>query len=403
MRAEIKKGKMHGSISAPPSKSFAHRALICAALSDGKSEIAGISDSDDIAATERCIKALGADISRKDNSTLIITGRGKNINPNGIYNCHESGSTLRFMMPVSILKKGTATLYGTKRLISRGVGVYNELLGKKNIDISLFEDKIEISGLLTSGSYKMPGNISSQFATGMLLALPLTGFTSTLEITPPVESRKYIDITIDIMRRFSAYVEEKSKNLFTVHPIDSYTPTNVQIEGDWSNAAFFLALKSLGKDVEVTSLNKNSLQSDRVCEELFLKLDEKEATIDVSGCPDLAPILFSVAAAKNGALFTGTKRLAIKESDRAACMAEELLKFGIKCEMNDNSLKVLPGDIHRPDTELCGHNDHRIVMALSVLSTLTGGTITEAEAINKSFPDFFERLCTLGAKIDIYE
>ena len=403
MRVEIKKGKLMGSVAAPPSKSFAHRALICAALSDGVSEITGISDSDDIAATKGCIKALGADISRKDDNTLIITGHGKNINPNGIYNCHESGSTLRFMMPVSILKKGTATLYGTKRLVSRGVGVYNELLGEKNVDISLFEDKIEISGLLTSGNYKMPGNISSQFATGMLLALPLTGFTSTLEITPPVESRKYIDITIDIMRRFSAYVEEKQKNLFTVHPINSYTPANVQIEGDWSNAAFFLALKSLGNDVEVSSLNKNSLQSDRVCEELFSRLDEKDSTIDVSGCPDLAPILFSVAAAKNGALFTGTKRLAIKESDRAACMAEELLKFGIKCEIDDNSLKVLPGNIRRPNAELCGHNDHRIVMSLSVLSTITGGTITGAEAINKSFPDFFERLCTLGAKVDIYE
>ena len=173
------------------------------------------------------------------------------------------------------------------------------------------------------------------------------------------------------------------------------------IPGDWSNSAALLAFNSIGGDVTVTGLDENSIQGDRFCIEAFGMLENENAVIDVSDCPDLAPVLFAAAAVKNGAVFTGTKRLAIKESDRASAMAEELHKFGIKTEIAENSVRVHAGSLKTPDMPLSAHNDHRIVMALSLPASITGGRINGAQAISKSYPRFFETLQSLGAEVQI--
>ncbi len=390
--------RLYGTAQAPPSKSYAHRALICAALA-GSGTVKGIEYSSDISATLDCIKALGAHIEENGDTVKILSRSGTAGEP--VFNCRESGSTLRFFIPVAAALLDGAVFTGTPRLVERGIGIYENLFLQKEIKIEKSDTEIKITGRLTGGEYEIAGDISSQFATGLLLALPLVEGDSVLKITPPVESRPYIDITLDVLKKYGVEIIEKEKNIFYIKGGQKYGETEMTVPGDWSNAAALLAFNCVGGKVAVTGLDENSVQGDRFCVEAFGMLEEENAVIDLSDCPDLAPVLFAVAAAKNGAVFTGTRRLAIKESDRASAMAEELEKFGVRTEVNENSVRIYDCPLKTPGQVLSCHNDHRIVMALTLLASVTGGRISGAQAIEKSFPRYFETLGTLSAEVRI--
>ena len=398
MDVVIKPCKLRGTVKAPPSKSYAHRALICAALAGGGT-VSGIEYSQDVSATLDCSETLGARIEKEENTVKILSREA--VETSGVFSCRESGSTLRFFVPVAAALYGSAVFTGTQRLVERGVGIYENLFSQKGIKIEKTDSEIKLCGRLENGAYEMAGNVSSQFATGLLLALPLITGDSTLKITPPVESRPYIDITLDVLSRYGVEINEKEKNRFFIKGGQKYKETEMEIPGDWSNAAALLAFNTAGGDVAVTGLDAGSAQGDRFCVEAFKILENENAVIDVSDCPDLAPVLFAVAAAKHGAVFTGTKRLAIKESDRASSMAQELEKFGVESEIDENSVKIFDCALKTPLQPLSAHNDHRIVMALSFLACITGGRINGAQAVSKSFPQFFETLQSLGAEVQI--
>ena len=384
-----------GRVAAPASKSAAHRMMIGAALAEGESLLRGVAESEDLLATLDCLRALGAQAAL-ENGVLTVRGVGGDLSRStGRFPCRESGSTLRFFVPLALLKQGTSLFTGSDRLMARGADLYAEVFAGKGITMEKTREGVAFTGRLTPGGYTVRGDLSSQYITGLLLALPLAGGDSTLRILPPVESRPYIDITRGVLRRFGVAVEETGENEFLI-PRGRYRPLTADVEGDWSNAAFFFALNALGGDVSVTGLSPDSPQGDRVCVELLERLKDGFAEIDIAATPDLGPVLFAAAAALRGGRFTGTRRLAIKESDRAAAMAQELAKLGVKTETEENAVTVFPGGLKKPAQPLCGHNDHRIVMALSVLLTLTGGSIEGAEAVKKSFPGFWEALEKLG-------
>lgn len=397
MRVEISKGRGHGQIKAPSSKSYAHRLLICAGLADGESTLRGIDMNEDIAATIDCLTSTGAEI-RFENGTAFINGCGGNVKPSRELPCRESGSTLRFLIPISLLGGG-GVFVGAERLMARGVGIYSQIFETRGCNIAVETTSITAKGTLSAGNYSIPGNVSSQFITGMLFALPLADGDSTITVTGDFESRAYVDMTLDVLAQSGIEVERQSEKQFFIKGGQSYKTINADVEGDWSNAAFFCALRTLGSDITVTGLREDSRQGDKICLEYFEKLSSPGATLDMSDCPDLAPIMFATAAACHGGVFTGTKRLAIKESDRAAVMAEELAKLGASVKVAENSVEIGKNELKAPDQLLLGHNDHRIVMSLAVLTTLTGGIIDGAEAVSKSYPNFFRDLESVGIKV----
>lgn len=414
MKIKITRGPLSGTVSAPPSKSYAHRMIICAALAEGESVIRGVRESEDVLATLDCVKALGAKCEF-DGDTLRVIGIGDKIRSNTekcgknvIFPCRESGSTLRFFIPVSLVSGEKASFVGAGRLMERGIGVFEKLFSERGIYCKNDGAEISLSGNLTSGVYVLPGDVSSQFVSGLMFALPLLDGDSVIKVLPPVESRGYIDITLAVLREFGIDIAEIEKNTFEVRGGQRYQSRNTAVEGDWSNGAALLALSEMRlngenasySDVKVTGLKKDSLQGDRVCIELFEKLRQGEGEADISACPDLGPVLFAVAAAGNGGRFIGTRRLRIKESDRASVSAEELKKFGIDVTVEENSVTVHKGVLRTPSLPVSSHNDHRIVMAMTLLGTLVGCEIEGAEAITKSYPDFFEVLKTVGMKVE---
>ena len=403
MIAEIKPGKGKGIMEAPPSKSIAHRLLIGAGLAKGESIIEGISSSEDMKATLDCLSAIGAKYEIEGNKVTITGADIRNIPENAVLRCRESGSTLRFFIPICLLDGKTFTFTGSEKLLSRPLSVYEEIFKKQGIYFEASADKITLGGKLQSGTYRIKGNISSQFITGLLFVLPLMEEDSTIQLIPPVESLSYINLTVEALETFGIKIEWQDEKTLFIKGGQSYKPVSAKVEGDYSNAAFFEALNILGSEIEMTGLNPNSLQGDKIYEKNFALLGKGTPTINISDCPDLGPILFAVAAVKGGGVFTGTKRLKIKESDRASAMAEELSKFGVAVTVHEDSVVIYPHDFHAPTEVLCGHNDHRIVMSCAVLATLTGGKIEGAEASRKSLPDFFERLQKLGFEVTLYD
>ena len=395
MKVEIQKSQLKGTIVAPPSKSLAHRLLICAALA-GESTVCNLAFSEDILATLDCLKALGFSCAIKDNAATF-KGREKISNP--VLNCRESASTLRFFIPLCSVLAEEATLTGTKKLLSRPLSVYEKIFAEQKLFFHNDGAEVKIQGRLSSGVYAVPGDVSSQFVSGLLFALPLLEKDSTLTLIPPVESRSYIKLTLEALATFGVEIKTPDENTFFIPGKQKYQPRNVKVEGDYSNSAFFAALKALGHEIEIQGLNNKSSQGDKAYETLLPLLEQGKPKIDLSDCPDLGPVLFAFAAAKNGALFTGTRRLRIKESDRAEAMAQELRKFGVKVEVQEDSVAIESRGFSAPKEELNSHNDHRIAMALSVLATETGGVINGAEAVAKSFPDFFDRIIALNAKV----
>lgn len=401
MKVKILPSKTSGEVSAPPSKSFAHRYLIGSVLSRGKCVIKNIADSDDISATLSCIEQLGGSVTKDGNIVTVIPTNEKQIE-NAVFDCKESGSTLRFFIPV-VLATGAknCTFSGSERLLARGIKEYEKLFENSDVKINSDEKSIEVNGKLTAGNYEISGEVSSQYTTGMLFALSGLSGKSTLKITGNAESRAYVDMTIKVLKDFGADIAEPEKNFFEINGKGRLSPGEFTVEGDWSNAAFLIALSRLLGTISVSGLNENSVQGDRFSSVAFDALDGENAEIDLKDCPDLAPILFAYAAYKNGGKFTNTRRLRVKESDRANVMAEELKKFGANVKVYENSVEIEKTQLKPPIVPLCGHNDHRIVMALSVLAAVFGAEIDGAEAVNKSYPDFFRVIKKAG--VNVYE
>lgn len=401
----VKKSVCMGKVIAPPSKSMAHRYLICAALADGKSIINNIALSEDIKATLACLNVLGASVEINGDSILIVGCGGKiqnsGLNHSGkrIFDCNESGSTLRFFIPLSLLNKNPSSFVGSKILMSRPLSVYEDICKNQGIMFQKADGRIETEGLLKSGSFSVPGNISSQFITGLLFALPLLNGNSSISIVGGLESRPYIDMTLNAQSEFGIDVVWQDGRIF-IPGGQSYKQNNVNVEGDYSNAAFFEALNFIGGKVCIEGLDSKSLQGDKIYIEYFKNLAAGHCVLDISDCPDLGPILFCMAAALHGGEFTGTKRLKLKESDRGTMMCKELSKFGVKTLQEEDRIVIFGGNLERPSVPLDGHNDHRIVMSLVTLLTLTGGKIEGVSAVKKSFPDYFRKLKMLGADFE---
>lgn len=401
MKVKILPSKTSGEVSAPPSKSFAHRYLIGSVLSRGKCVIKNIADSDDISATLSCIEQLGGSVTKDGNIVTVIPTNEKQIE-NAVFDCKESGSTLRFFIPV-VLATGAkhCTFSGSERLLARGIKEYEKLFENSDVKIKSDKKSIEVNGTLSAGNYEISGEVSSQYTTGMLFALSRLSGKSTLKITGNAESRAYVDMTIKVLKDFGADITETEKNFFEINGKGRLSPGEFTVEGDWSNAAFLIALSRLLGTISVSGLNENSVQGDRFLSVAFDALDGENAEIDLKDCPDLAPILFAYAAYKNGGKFINTRRLRVKESDRANVMAEELKKFGANVKVYENSVEIEKTQLKPPIVPLCGHNDHRIVMALSVLAAVFGAEIDGAEAVNKSYPDFFRVIKKAG--VNVYE
>ena len=409
MRVTIAPSAAHGTVAAPPSKSMAHRMLICAGLTHQSepSVVRGLEPSQDVMATIDCLRVLGACVNRDYGGTLVYGIEPSVVNPNEVLPCRECGSTLRFFVPLCLLLDKPLTLTGSETLMSRPMSVYEEICANQGLSYTQDAQGIHVCGPLQPDTFKVAGNISSQFISGLLFALPLMHGTSTIELIPPVESRPYINMTLEALRLFGVKTTWLDQNTLFIPGDQEYQPRNIRVEGDFSNAAFLEALNYMAADANVcvTGLKENSLQGDSVYLQHFPALRAGTPTIDLGDCPDLGPVLMAVAAACNGATFTSCKRLAIKESNRGQAMAEELAKFGIavRISTDQDTIVVEPGTLSTPTQVLNGHNDHRIVMALATLATITGGTIEGAQAVNKSFPSYFERLAKLGIDVTLEE
>ncbi len=400
MIARIGKCTLQGKVEAPPSKSMAHRFLICGGLA-GESMIENISLSEDISATMGCLSHFGVDVSFFENVARIAQKTNKNDDAVCAFDCKESGSTLRFFIPLALAAGKKAIFSGAGRLMERPLTVYENLAKEKGFSFVRENGLLHIDGKLSGGVYRVDGSVSSQFITGLLFALPLLLEESVVEIIPPFESRSYVLLTLQAMEKFGVRVDFDGEYKFFIPKNQTYRPQKIRVEGDWSNAAFLDVFNYLGGAVTVEGLDENSLQGDKIYREYFAALENGRPTLDISDCPDLGPVLMALAAAKNGAVLIGTSRLAVKESDRGRVMAEELSKLGARIRVKENSIEIDKAPLFPSDAPLCGHNDHRIVMSLTTVLTAVGGGISGVEAVKKSFPDYFEKLNQLKAKVNL--
>ena len=399
MIAKFKPCKLKGQISAPPSKSMAHRYLIGAALSKEKCVLSGVDYSEDVLASIDCLKSLGADITIH-NDTVSINPDNFMKAENPILECRESGSTLRFFIPLSLCLGKEVTLRGSTRLFERPLDVYEELCRKNNFTFKKDTNSATLCGKLESGSYRIRGDISSQFITGLIFALVYLGDDSFIEIIPPFESRSYINLTISALKSFGTDIAFIDEYTIAIRKSKMHSYSG-KIEGDYSNAAFLDAFNYIGSEIEIQNLNDNSLQGDKVYREYFDEISNGMPTLDISDCPDLGPVLFALASLKNGAFFTGTDRLKAKESDRGAAMHKELKKLGGGLIFGNNMITVPKQELKFNGIVIDGHNDHRIVMAMSVILSKIGGEITGVEAVKKSYPGFFDDIHKLRAEVEL--
>ena len=418
MKAVITPSTAYGSITAPPSKSMAHRMIMCAALAgihapdkdalqsyynaDAKqficngSLLSNVEMSEDIRASAACSETLNSLIKE-------IRAEDADQDPGKKYefNCGESGSTLRFFIPAALLFGRETFFRGSSYLLQRPLGVYEDICRKCGLVFERNDYFIRVKGPLRPGDFCVPGDISSQFISGLLFALPLLNGMSRIIISGKIESRPYIDMTIKTMRDFGVTASWEDSHTLSVPGGQAYRPGKYTVEGDYSNAAFLEAFNLIGGNVDVKGLREDSPQGDRVFREYFKKLQEKDAVPDISDCPDLGPVLIALSALLHGCTLTGTGRLRIKESDRGNAMREELAKLGIDIEVGNNSVIIPDRELRAPERELDTHNDHRIAMALAIILTKTGGVINNAEAVNKSFPGFFDTLKKLHIDVTL--
>ena len=398
MKVTITPSKANGCVLAPPSKSMAHRMLMGAGLADGTSVVENIDLSEDIKATLGILEALGAQYKIEERKVIMHGVGGRCLQTDQKLNCNESGSTLRFFIPLMLSSRGKFEFVGAKRLFERPLGIYEEICKEQGILFEKHECGLTVEGILHAAHFKVQGNISSQFITGLLFALPLLEEDSILEVIPPIESRAYIDMTLDTLKLFGIQVKQAG-NIFYIAGNQTYQAKDVNVEGDYSNAAFLDAFNLIGGNVLVEGLRQDTLQGDSIYKTYYKVLQEVHPVIDIAECPDLGPILMGLAAAMNGAHFTGTRRLRIKESDRGAVMVEELAKFGIKADVMENEIVVHKGMLTRPSDPIDSHNDHRIAMTMATLCSVTGGTIEGAESVRKSFPNYYDVIEKLGIQV----
>ena len=379
-------GKLSGIVNAIPSKSQAHRLLICAAFADGPTTLICPETNDDIQATAICLNALGADIRRSDSGYEIIPV--KSIPNEALLDCGESGSTLRFLLPIVGALGVDATFRMGGRLPRRPLSPLWEEMERMGCRLSRpSENTIRCQGKLIAGDYFIDGGISSQFITGLLFAAALIDGKSQITVTGNLESKPYVDLTKQALQIFQAP--------------DFHTPGYVTVEGDWSNSAFFLAAQQLGSAVTVTNLQTDSLQGDRMVATLLPQL-ENHCEIDAKDIPDLVPILSVVAAAQNGAVFTGIHRLRLKESDRVESVMRMIKNLGGKAEADENTLTVYGTGLKGGTVD--SMNDHRIAMSAAIASTVCTEPITilGAQCVSKSYPHFWEEFNRLGGKYEQY-
>lgn len=386
--------KLSGTIRAIPSKSQAHRLLICAAFSDGPTMIECPQTNEDIEATVRCLRALGSHISRTKYGYLV--NPALHIPDTAAMDCGESGSTLRFILPIVCALGVSTTFQMHGRLPHRPLSPLWEELVRMGCTLSRpTENTIQTQGKLQAGQYYINGSISSQFITGLLFALALLDGISNITVTGKLESKPYVEMTQLALNAFGVNID--NFNISGCFPFHS--PGKVSVEGDWSNSAFFLGAKALGNSVEITNLDLNSPQGDRAISEIF-RIDTPMPRISAADIPDLVPIMAVVFAAKGGAIFTNIERLRLKESDRVASVCEIVNRLGGTATATEDTLTVLPGQYHSCTIDSVG--DHRIAMAAAIAATAANGpvTILGAQCVAKSYPSFWEDYCNLGGKYE---
>ena len=421
--AAIEPGRLAGTAAVPPSKSAAHRAVVCAALAAGTSHIGNVEFSQDILATLGAAQQLGAKVERGEHE-LTITGRG---NADGFATitrpvfCNESGSTLRFILPLFSLTAQKVRFTGAGRLMQRPQEIYAQLFERQGLRFEQNEQGITIFGRLCPGTFTLPGNVSSQFISGLLFALPLLAGTSTLRLLPPVESRSYIDMTRSVQAAFGVQSHWLDENTLAIPGGQHYHPCDYTVEGDYSQAAFPAVLGAVCGGVTITGLAPDTLQGDaaildilRRCGAVFTRKGDSVTfakaplhgvDIDLADCPALGPVLMVLGLlCKGTTVIRNAQRLRLKESDRIAAMEAELRACGGVLESDGGTITVhgCAERLHAPAAPLHGHNDHRVVMSLAVLAAAAGLplTVDDAEAIQKSWPGFFADAAPLGVEVE---
>ena len=388
--------KLSGTLRAIPSKSQAHRFLICAAFSDGPTFVACTQTNEDIEATVRCLNALGSHIIRTEKGYYVDPV--SRISQSAIMDCGESGSTLRFILPIVCALGVNTTIHLRGRLPYRPLSPLWEEL--ERMGCTLFrptENTIQTNGQLQAGQYSISGNVSSQFITGLLFALSLLDGASNIKVTGKLESKPYVDMTRLALQTFGVNTDDfKITGSFPFH-----TPGKITVEGDWSNGAFFLGAKALGNPMQITNLNTDSPQGDKAIVEIF-NTESTKPQISAANIPDLVPIMAVVFAAKGGAVFTDIERLRLKESDRVASVCEMINRLGGTATATEDTLTVLPGRYHSCTIDAVG--DHRIAMAAAIGATVCTNEVQllGAECVEKSYPKFFEEYRRLGGNYEQY-
>lgn len=419
MNIRLKPCRFCGEVTAISSKSDAHRLLIASALSDRQTFIRCNARSADITATVNCLNSLGADIKFVDGGISVKPIKEKR--KSAVLDCNESGSTIRFLLPVAAALGTNTEFTGGGRLPERPLSPLREQMEAHGVvfsPINVFP--VKINGEMISGEFTIKGNISSQFITGLLFALPLLNGNSIINVIPPVESRPYIDMTLNTLKKFGITVTEKSNSFFIPGGQKYASPGTVESEGDWSNSAFFLTAGAVSGRVTVTGLDVSSVQGDKqiltILKEMGAEITVEQGSItvkkgdlhginiDARNIPDLVPIISVAAAAANDGetVITGAERLKIKESDRLTAVYESFKALGVDISKTDDGLVINKTGIVSGGA-VSGYNDHRMVMALSVLSAVSSGDIIlrGAEAVNKSYPNFFEDFSSLGGSYNV--
>ena len=388
MNVTILPGTLKGAVTPPSSKSQTHRAVLALMLAQREGKLSNLAVSEDIQATQDCVAALKSGQPAQADGLPLL-------------DCGESGSTLRFLIPVALAVRGGGRFTGRGRLMERPQGPYIRLFEEKGILWNQEGTCLTVAGQLEPGVYALPGNVSSQFITGLLYALPLLPGDSRIVLTTPLESRGYVDMTLDMLRRFDIKVEEQEDG-FLVPGNQTYQARDLTLEADWSGAAFWYAANFLGAQVDIQGLNPDSVQGDRQIGTLYWKLARPgDVDIDLSQCPDLAPPLAAMAAVRKGTTrFVHAGRLRMKESDRLETIARTLNALGAKAQVGEVTL-TLEGVDHLEGGTVDGCNDHRSAMmaAVAAVACKEPVTILGAECVKKSYPRFWEDYTALGGEI----
>ncbi|WP_432649443.1 3-phosphoshikimate 1-carboxyvinyltransferase [Huintestinicola sp.] len=407
MDVKIYPSKLIGTVSAPSSKSYSHRMIIAAALADGVSEISNVTDSNDITVTSQAMEALGANVLA-DSGTYTVRGI-KTPAEKAEIDCGESGSTLRFIIPVAAALGTTATLNGHAKLPQRPITPYTREFPSKGVT---FEPQsglpITLTGKLRAGEYNLEGDVSSQFITGLMLALPMCEEDSVIKLTSPLQSKPYADMTIAALKKFGIDIREMSLSSLPIYLIkggQKYKPCRTAVEGDYSQAAFFFTANALGSEVKVTNLDPNSVQGDKAILDIISSCgdDMKPFTADVADIPDLVPILAVLGSFTKGtSKIVNAARLKLKESDRLTCVANALNAIGGKVTAGDDFLTMEHIDTFTGG-EVDSCKDHRIVMAAAIAATASDSPVIihGAEDVKKSYPRFFDDFKSLGGQFEI--